>query len=1012
MDNIAPLIDITFPTGESVNSGIVDFTGEISDQNIDQYSIKYGYGIEPTRWWDLTSDSVSTTGTIYSWDTPNVKDGYYTIKLDAIDKAGNSSNREFVMTIDNAPAIAKIHEPTANQVVKGTVAISGIACDADFTTYNFEKYEISVGTGLVPVQWTTIESLVVPKINETLTNWNTAALADGTYTIKLKSEDISGVTETTRTVIVDNTDPTVSITSPTQGQTVSGSVSITGTASDTNLSEYKVYYKHTDSSIWTEIGSGISSLVATSLATWNTIDVGDGSYSIKLWIRDQAGNEKEIARDLTVNNVLAVVKDSASPATISPNGDGVDDTAEISYVLSETTPVTVKIYKKPAYDKFKWEAKGYGTNYPIQSFTYTIAASAKNYPAQEFGWEVNASGTETYSFSKSGSIGGSNFGSEAWESKNIAYSASLHEAWIDGGSYGPLYKSSGWGGGELSTGVYRLKRKVFFGANINYGSSFINVPDPTITISGARVKTAPAATIYEKTTTGCKAKFIMRGYITEGSGSDYRVWNEDWLLQPSEVSFNWDVSGQRLQPVDDSDSGTATIKRGNIFISGNRNYSVTLSPLDGGTISGHSISYSQTSNAGGVSSSRDTSGWGNNTCSGVINAAYIYAGDNWAASDIKPRSCGALDGTATVSNTMTAVFGAPNVHPDYREYSGFSVSDNNPNVSVWFNNSGTTSTPDTNDYLRALTTYSESWDTSLDPAVGSGGWKKSGEISLPFNFDESSQSFSTEYTPPSDVVLSSWTVNLKNPDGGAIADVLLDGTPTADGNFQVKISDSLLVKTLQHNASTTPGNQTIEWDGRDAGGNYVADGEYIYYIYAGPNIVKKSGVIKVQKSSEISAFSVSDNYISPNGDGVKENIAINYSLSETASVNIEVSDSAGTIVKSFSAPGNQGANSTFWDGTNDSSSVVEDGEYTIKIKANNANGALRTQELTVIVDNNSLTAGEVAAEQLVFSGYDPVYSPDKSKIAYAKEVSGKKQIHTLNLSNYEVSETSSVVICF
>ena len=260
LDNIAPLIDITFPTGESVNSGIVDFTGEISDQNIDQYSIKYGYGIEPTRWWDLTSDSVSTTGTIYSWDTPNVKDGYYTIKLDAIDKAGNSSNREFVMTIDNAPAIAKIHEPTANQVVKGTVAISGIACDADFTTYNFEKYEISVGTGLVPVQWTTIESLVVPKINETLTNWNTAALADGTYTIKLKSEDISGVTETTRTVIVDNTDPTVSITSPTQGQTVSGSVSITGTASDTNLSEYKVYYKHTDSSIWTEIGSGISSL--------------------------------------------------------------------------------------------------------------------------------------------------------------------------------------------------------------------------------------------------------------------------------------------------------------------------------------------------------------------------------------------------------------------------------------------------------------------------------------------------------------------------------------------------------------------------------------------------------------------------------------------------------------------------------------------------------------------------------------------------------------------------------
>ena len=145
LDNTDPLISITSPTLESVNAGIADLTGEISDLNMDQYTIKYGYGIEPTRWWDLTSDSTSKTGTIYSWNTPDVKDGYYTLKVDAIDKAGNTSSHELIITIDNAPAVARIHEPTSNQVVKGTLAVSGIACDADFTTYNFKRFEVLYG---------------------------------------------------------------------------------------------------------------------------------------------------------------------------------------------------------------------------------------------------------------------------------------------------------------------------------------------------------------------------------------------------------------------------------------------------------------------------------------------------------------------------------------------------------------------------------------------------------------------------------------------------------------------------------------------------------------------------------------------------------------------------------------------------------------------------------------------------------------------------------------------------
>ena len=163
-------------------------------------------------------------------------------------------------------------------------------------------------------------------------------------------------------------------------------------------------------------------------------------------------------------------------------------------------------------------------------------------------------------------------------------------------------------------------------------------------------------------------------------------------------------------------------------------------------------------------------------------------------------------------------------------------------------------------------------------------------------------------------------------------------------------------------------------------------------------------MIKVERSSEISSTSLSEGYISPNADGIKDSTTINYTLSENAAVNIEVSDSDGIVVKSFSASGNLGTNSTSWDGTNTSGTVVEDDEYTIEINATNANGAARSEELTVIIDNNSLTAGEIAAEQLVSSGYEPVYSPDKSKIAHVKEISGNRQIFTLNLSNSQANQ--------
>ncbi|MFA5034618.1 MAG: FlgD immunoglobulin-like domain containing protein [Candidatus Margulisiibacteriota bacterium] len=959
LDNTSPIITITSPSRESVNTGDLDIIGEIADVNFKNYLIKYGYGIEPTQFWQLTSGASAQNGALYSWQTSRVKDGYYTLRVETEDKAGNRSSRDFPIIIDNAPAIAEIQAPVESQVVSGEVNIQGIVCDADFTTYNFKRYEISVGIGEVPVQWVTIESLATPKINEVLKSWNTIGVTDGTYTIKLRSRDISGVTEKTRSIIIDNTKPVLSITSPNDGATISGDVQIMGAVSDTNPAEYKIYYKNDSSSDWTEISGG----------AWNTALVGDGSYSIKLWAKDKAGNESEIFRNYIVNNALDVNSVSLSAAAFSPNGDGIDDKIKLKYNLTANSNVTVKIYKKPSSYSYNWLAFGSGTRYPAQSFSYTLSASGKDYPAQVFGWKVDASGTETYEF--------------------------------------PLSRDGISGLVSPASGVYFLQCKIGCFGGSNFGDNIYIDHPQTVNVSWNGVA------IYSRSdaTASSPSSFIGNTPLQVAPGWYAFVKNVD-LPAPNPSYFTIYYTTQNFNHSSDVDSGLAT-KYYDGMIGGN-SYSVILSPQNGGAINGHAISYSQTSNTSGVSSSRDSSSWSGNICSGVINATYNYSGDGWSDSTSLSTSVNAQQGEKIVSGAVASIFGAVGGEP-YRTYSSISASapsgSGGPNVNLRFKNSGTTTTSDTNDYLIASTNYSEPWNTSMDPSVGNGGWLKKGLYSLPFSYNEAPDLrniYSYYSLPSSDIAVSGWNVTSDN----SFAKIY---GVNSSGNFNISLADNILVKTLQYDISTTAGEHFIEWDGTDNNGNTVSDNDYIFVVYAGGNTLRK-GIngeypVKVEQAAEISALAVSETVISPNGDGVQDSTDINYTLSRNAnSLSAVIKDQGGTAVRTISGPSTSGLQSIAWNGKNDSNSIVPDGKYSAVVTAVNANGATRVKSMSLTVDNNNPSASDEVAKLIVGSSAweeSPAYSPDKTKIAFAKEISGKKQICVLNLANSQLTQVTT-----
>ncbi len=86
---------------------------------------------------------------------------------------------------------------------------------------------------------------------------------------------------------------------------------------------------------------------------------------------------------------------------------------------------------------------------------------------------------------------------------------------------------------------------------------------------------------------------------------------------------------------------------------------------------------------------------------------------------------------------------------------------------------------------------------------------------------------------------------------------------------------------------------------------------------------KEFSVTNIYKTGEL---------FSPNGDGVKDTVALNYSVHESVHLELSVHDQQGGLIKTFGQdhafPGEYGI---VWDGRDESGGIVSDGYYSIRI---------------------------------------------------------------------------------
>src|SRR5262249_23742832 len=132
--------------------------------------------------------------------------------------------------------------------------------------------------------------------------WNTAETTVGSHTVTAVVRDTAGRQATAAAVTVtvtvpgpDTVPPAIVITAPHPAATVSGSVTLTATASD-NIGVAGVQFAVDGINVGSELTK------APYATSWDTSTVDDGTHTVIATARDAAGNQKWASITVTVNN--------------------------------------------------------------------------------------------------------------------------------------------------------------------------------------------------------------------------------------------------------------------------------------------------------------------------------------------------------------------------------------------------------------------------------------------------------------------------------------------------------------------------------------------------------------------------------------------------------------------------------------------------------------------------------------------------------------------------------------
>ena len=273
-------------------------------------------------------DSVTTAPYEISWDTTTVADGDHELTAEARDGAGNiGTTAPQTVTVDNGVDTIP-PEVNLNVLVSplsGTVTVSAMATD---------------NVGVTQVDFFVDGALIG---SDTASNfevqWDTTGVANGDHELTASARDAAGnVTASAPlsvTVLNDSQPPTVSITSPGDGDDVSGQVVVTVAASD-DVGVTEVSLLVNGVSVGTDTTSPFE-------IVWDTTTFADDRYDLVARAMDAVGNSTDSATVRADVDNSGCLSDPNPPiiALTMPVPGNVAGTVTVSADASDDVGVTV-----------------------------------------------------------------------------------------------------------------------------------------------------------------------------------------------------------------------------------------------------------------------------------------------------------------------------------------------------------------------------------------------------------------------------------------------------------------------------------------------------------------------------------------------------------------------------------------------------------------------------------------------------------------------------------------------
>ena len=192
--------------------------------------------------------------------------------------AATTYTAAFTAAADAVKPVVSVTAPAAGATVSGVTTLSASASDnVGVTQVKWYVDGLEVAHDAAGPTWST--------------TWSTTTVADGSHTIFAKARDAAGNWGTSRTVVVnvnnavsiDTTSPAVSLSSPAAGSVVSGTVTLSATATDAvGVVTVKWFVDNverasdSDGAPWTR--------------AWSSLSVPNGLHKIFAKARDAAGN--------------------------------------------------------------------------------------------------------------------------------------------------------------------------------------------------------------------------------------------------------------------------------------------------------------------------------------------------------------------------------------------------------------------------------------------------------------------------------------------------------------------------------------------------------------------------------------------------------------------------------------------------------------------------------------------------------------------------------------------------